>query len=309
MIGIYKITNLIDGKAYIGQSLNIEERFVEHRHHHSENAYNIGKAIYKYGKENFSFEVLEECSPDKLDELEDYYILKYDTINNGYNNIRGGKNCAGASNANAKLSEQDVYEIREAFKRKEDPYKIYKQYEQKVSYETFRRVWTGRGWSNVHMDVYTEKDLELKQGFTKEAAKINIKISDSEIYDIRESFGKLENVQQVYEKYKEKISESYFRKIWVGYIKPEIHSDVYTKENKDIQRKQSISVGSQNNLFSDEDVMMYRRMYINGTSIKDIHEMVESSGTHCLYNTVYDMIKGNQYKRLPKPAFKFKNKK
>jgi len=305
MIGIYKITNLINGKAYIGQSQNIEERFVEHLHHHSENAYDIGKALYKYGKENFSFEVLEECSPDKLDELEDYYIIKYNTINSGYNNLRGGKTCSGASNANAKLTEQEVYDIREAFKDKKDPYVIYEQYKQKVSYETFRRIWTGRGWTNVHMDVYTKEDLKLNQ----KAARTDLKISNSEIYDIREAFGKHENVQQVYEKYKDKISESYFRKIWVGYIKPEIHSDVYTPENKDIQRKQSISVGSQNNLFSDEDVMTYRRMYINGMPIKDIHDLVESSGTHCLYNTVYDMVKGNQYKRLPKPAFKFKKKK
>ena len=84
MIGIYKITNLINGKHYIGQSVHIERRWTEHCIPSSNST--IGKAIHKYGKENFSFQVVEECSIEQLDEKEEYYINHYNSIvPNGYN--------------------------------------------------------------------------------------------------------------------------------------------------------------------------------------------------------------------------------
>ena len=77
-IGIYKIENLINNKKYIGQSIHIEKRWLEHCQNSSESL--IGKALKKYGKENFSFQILEQCELNKLDELEQYYIQKYNTI-------------------------------------------------------------------------------------------------------------------------------------------------------------------------------------------------------------------------------------
>ena len=96
MIGVYKITNIINGKVYIGESLNIERRWDEHKlelengTHHSfklQNDYN------EYGKNNFIFEVLKEIDEDKnmmlhkclLYIFENKYIKSYDSINNGYN--------------------------------------------------------------------------------------------------------------------------------------------------------------------------------------------------------------------------------
>lgn len=67
--GIYKFTNLVNGKIYIGQSVDIERRLNEHKRR---NEQRIDKAIKKYGFENFNFEIIELCSPDKLDELENY---------------------------------------------------------------------------------------------------------------------------------------------------------------------------------------------------------------------------------------------
>ena len=84
MIGIYKITNLVNGKAYVGQSVHIERRWMEHCLPSTHSL--IGKAIQKYGKENFSFQVIEECSVELLDEKEEYYISHYNSIvPNGYN--------------------------------------------------------------------------------------------------------------------------------------------------------------------------------------------------------------------------------
>ena len=62
MIGIYKITNKLNGKVYIGQSNNIGRRFKEHQTKGSESRIPVDVAIQKYGKENFLYEVLEETT-------------------------------------------------------------------------------------------------------------------------------------------------------------------------------------------------------------------------------------------------------
>ena len=84
MIGIYKIENLINGKVYIGQSIHIERRWQEHCQPSSRSL--VGKAIQKYGKEHFTFQILEECAEEQLDELEERYISEYNSVvPNGYN--------------------------------------------------------------------------------------------------------------------------------------------------------------------------------------------------------------------------------
>ena len=308
MIGIYKITNLINGKVYIGQSQNIESRFKEHLYHH--NASNIGRDIYKYKAENFSFEILEECSKEELDEKEDYYIYKYNSIENGYNLIKGGQNNIGESNSNAKLSREDVYKIREAYKNHQKQYDIYQKYSNKISLGHFQAIWQGRSWCDVHMDVYTEDNKNFyKSVQVKDFSylKDNRKITDEDVYDIRESYKNHQNKHNVYIKYQNKISESYFDKIWNGSNYKHIHYDVYTQENRDYQKRQSISLGSSESKFTDEDVLYYRRKYAyEGISIIDLYREFQSKGNECIYNTFYDMVKSKQYKRIPKPPIKFK---
>ena len=101
--GIYKIENLLNGKVYIGQSIEIEVRFAKHKN--AKDNFCIHKAIRKYGIENFSFKILEECLEKELDEKEKYWIDKYDSlIPKGYNMIPGGSN--GAGFAKGKIVEQ-----------------------------------------------------------------------------------------------------------------------------------------------------------------------------------------------------------
>ena len=84
MIGIYKITNLVNNKVYVGRSIHIEQRWLEHCKPSSHSA--IGIAIKSYGKDNFQFEVLEECTLEQLTEKELYWIHYYNSfIPNGYN--------------------------------------------------------------------------------------------------------------------------------------------------------------------------------------------------------------------------------
>lgn len=89
---IYKITNKVNGKSYIGQTrYTLEFRWRQHIHK-KDNVY-FHNAIHKYGEDNFSKEVLEECELENLDSREIYYIAKYDTFNNGYNLTIGGEGC------------------------------------------------------------------------------------------------------------------------------------------------------------------------------------------------------------------------
>ena len=90
MIGIYKITNKNTGKSYIGQSNDIERRFKEHQIAGKKSRIPVDIAIQKYGKDLFTYEVVEECLIDQLNEREEYWIKFYDTFNNGYNCNPGG---------------------------------------------------------------------------------------------------------------------------------------------------------------------------------------------------------------------------
>lgn len=92
--GIYKIENLINHKIYIGQSIEVERRLQKHKTI-KDNFY-IHKAIQKYGVENFSFNIIEECPVNQLDTKQIYWIQYYNSlIPNGYNMVPGGSNGAG----------------------------------------------------------------------------------------------------------------------------------------------------------------------------------------------------------------------
>lgn len=87
MTGIYLITNKVSGGSYVGKSVDIHRRFIEHRTVNAEHNGSLKAAFLKYGVECFSFEVLEECPVEMLNEREMYYI---DKLNPSYNRTKGG---------------------------------------------------------------------------------------------------------------------------------------------------------------------------------------------------------------------------
>ncbi|WP_165571638.1 GIY-YIG nuclease family protein, partial [Cytobacillus praedii] len=76
--GVYKITNLHNGKFYVGASVDIDMRYTTHMgrdaRKYKDHPFYID--IMKYGKENFKIEILEECDRSKLLEREQYYYDK-----------------------------------------------------------------------------------------------------------------------------------------------------------------------------------------------------------------------------------------
>lgn len=94
MAYIYKITNKINQKSYIGKTLGtIKGRFIEHiRDSRKERTEKrpLYSAMNKYGVENFSIEEIEQCSYEVVNERETYWIQYYGTFLNGYNATIGG---------------------------------------------------------------------------------------------------------------------------------------------------------------------------------------------------------------------------
>ena len=92
---IYKITNIINGKSYIGQTIqDVKNRFYQHCATKCNKAVLnmvIHKSIKKYGKSNFTIEVIEEIDSTNLNDREKYWIRYYDSYNNGYNSTKGGQ--------------------------------------------------------------------------------------------------------------------------------------------------------------------------------------------------------------------------
>lgn len=99
LTGIYKITNKINGHAYIGQSIDIENRWIRHKwsafHEECCREYPLYRAFRKYGIENFTFEIVELCDREELQAKEQYYIKLYNTFIDGYNQTSGGEGCYG----------------------------------------------------------------------------------------------------------------------------------------------------------------------------------------------------------------------
>lgn len=119
--GIYKITNKINNKIYIGCSKNIEYRWIAHKsesilEQYPPYNYSIHKAFRKYGIDNFNFEIIEIINDEtQLFTKEKYWIKYYDSYHNGYNETEGGDSGPRLPlelNPNSKLKNEDVIYIR-----------------------------------------------------------------------------------------------------------------------------------------------------------------------------------------------------
>lgn len=92
---IYKITNTVNGKVYIGKTTaSVEDRWRWHKCAYSCKNRSYKSALYdamkKYGKDKFVIEAIEECATKDLDDRERYWIAEYNSMRQGYNLTTGG---------------------------------------------------------------------------------------------------------------------------------------------------------------------------------------------------------------------------
>lgn len=230
MIGIYIITNKINNKCYIGQSINIQNRWNTHKCCYDNINYplynsQLYMAMRKYGIENFEFSILieinqEDYNKEYLNELERHFIEQYNSFKDGYNATPGGEygvSQKGSTNGNHKLTEDDVYTIREMYESKIPHRDAYEHYKDKINYSGFNKIWNGLNWKHIHMDVYT---LENKLYHRTSAKRLprnmvhNAKLTEEEVWVIKQRQLNGEKIGVVYSDYKDKITKGGFEHIW-----------------------------------------------------------------------------------------------
>ena len=201
--GIYKVTNKINGKVYIGQSVDIGRRWRQHMT--AEDDIYFHKAIQKYGVENFEWEVIEQCKKKDLDAREAYWIEYYDSFNKGYNCTKGGEGVSDGEDhprwkggpEYRKEYKKQYYEankeqIKEKMKERSKEY--YQAHKEQVKEKT-------KEYREVNKEKRREYDRQYREANkekTKEYREVNkekIKEKKKEYYEV--------NKEKVKEKQKE----------------------------------------------------------------------------------------------------------
>lgn len=229
MIGIYKITNKVNNKCYIGCSKSIKDRWTAHKndsHNPNDKCYNTKfyRALRKYGIDNFNFEVLEECSVDLLFKKEIEYIQSFNSTNDeyGYNTSIGGDasgiDNSGEKHANSKMKEKEIIEIRELYNTCTlDIFQAFEIYKDRINWSGFRKIWNGYTWKKVHMHVYTESNKAYHKNKSLSRSGENNRSSVLNEHDIRQIRLRRNNGEErlkVFDDYSDRIKIKGFYSIW-----------------------------------------------------------------------------------------------
>ena len=216
MKGIYKFTNLVNGKIYIGQSIHLSIRYNQHKNRYddendSEYSHSFHSAIRKYGWNNFQYEVLvdnDDLSLEDLDNLEIYYIAYYNSYYDGYNEDKGGSNAIHPRKLNDELALQLKNEIKNtdiSFTNLSAKYNI--------SIGMVSDINKGNHWSHIGEFTYPIRDISIKQNLGERHPRAHF--TDNEVLEIRKKYMTTQ-LDELYNEYKNYISYAAFKKIIYG---------------------------------------------------------------------------------------------
>lgn len=195
MLGIYKIENSINGKIYIGSSVNTHKRWISHKcdfnkkrhpNKHMQNVYN------KYGIDVLIFSVIEMCDKSELKEREQYYI---DELKPEYNILKEAYSVFGENHPmyGKKHSKESIDKIKKA--RKNQIIKHSKETKNKIGESNKGRKIT---------DSHLEKMINARKGLivwnkginTSIEPKNKIKINPNEIIEMYRSGMSIESIRK-----------------------------------------------------------------------------------------------------------------
>lgn len=230
---IYKITNIVNGKIYVGlTTTTLQQRWDGHIRNSKTSNRHLYNAMRKYGLDNFTIEEIDSTDDfKKLGELERHYINKYNSQdpNKGYNITAGGESNQLDGNPRAKLKVADVVQIREIYSygelRCRDCWKLFKD---KISFSAFQKVWEGITWTSIMPEVYTESSKLHHSAQKSNPGDLNGNAiySNEEVLEIRK-FYSTHTLSETYEKYGNRSkSKNSFRSLIATSYK---HLPIYSK--------------------------------------------------------------------------------
>jgi group I intron endonuclease len=256
---IYKVSNLVNGKVYIGKtSRGMEQRKKEHLNESSKNKNNIvfHKAIRKYGINSFKWEIIDSATnEEELNKKEQYWISIYnsyiqDKQSNGYNMSLGGEgqlgfkqskehirkssdtrkrngSARGSNSGSTNFSEYDVMQIKELLKNNVSITEISKKYN--VSHSCISNIKTGKTWTHVGEDI---SYINFNG---------NAKLSENEIKQIKQLL-KENNLTQKEIANLFNVDHSTVNKISIGKIWKNIGGEISLNKNKRLTEKEVIEI-------------------------------------------------------------------
>ena len=218
MIGIYKITE-IDNPTnfYVGKSNNIQRRFKEHQTKtYEQSRIPFDDEIKEKGINAFTYEILEECSIEELSEKEKYWTDKLEATKSG-NVFDGGlRDVVGSNNPKAKLTEEDVINIRLAYANHKKQKEVYEDYKSIISFGYFQNLWQGRSWSHIMPEVFTEENKQYyiyQNSLGSNGA--SSAFTEKEVIIIRQRYVN-ESAKEIYKDYSDRVSYQTFQAMLWG---------------------------------------------------------------------------------------------
>ena len=292
---IYQITNLINGKIYIGQTNNIQKRWANHRCNNDPNMV-IARALRKYGIDNFKFEVLlRGLTPDEANQKEIELIKeKNSLVPYGYNVATGGKRMDGASrlgadNSNAHLTEEEAQYILD--NRDKPMYVLYDLFCDKISYESFKKIYHHQTYTNLTTTVNEYPyNFEFGNQFT------NNPLEYDEIVSLRERYANGEYWRDVYKDYEWAYKNEWsFYNVYTGRSYKLIMPEVFTEENKKKHHGKT-KQGAKNPKakLTEEQVIKIRQLHKDGVSNSELYKAFPQVSS----TSIRDIINGKTWKHL-----------
>lgn len=260
---LYRITNNINHKKYIGITNDYKKRWSNHRCGNSKNMV-IAKAIKKYGKENFTFEVVEKgLTLDEANLKEIEYIKQENTlVPNGYNISIGGGIIpteasihVGASNGKACLTQEQAQYILDH--RDLPEYVLYEEFAELISYSAFKDIYLGKTYTNL---TTSTPIYPFNLEFSCQFASTN-KLEYDEVVALRQKYQQGIYWKEAYKDYQKQYPNEWdFWNVYNGNRYKLVMPEVFSEQNKKLHSSFSNHSGENNGRakLTKEDVIKIR---------------------------------------------------
>lgn len=187
---IYKLTCTITGKVYVGKTIDINRRMMQHSKITPKYSHHLANAIKKYGIDNFKEEIIFEVEAEDravlnaaLSNAEKSYIKQYDSYRNGYNSTIGGEGTNRfhwLESSKKKISESMKKFFKSAKGKAQIKHTIFCNKNREISKETRERI--GRGNKGKRMPEEAKikiRNYQLVNAYSKHIPVLQYDLDNS----------------------------------------------------------------------------------------------------------------------------------